>query len=195
MAKRKAERRRRFLDVATELFGDYGYHNTTVPAIVEAAESSTGSFYFYFENKEDVFVAVLTQVGEELAAGLSEVLAETADPVEKMSAAVQALFLYLANDARAARILLIEAPRLGGRIEEARRAIVRRHTTAVARALGETGKGWFQKENEVAAWCWVGAVQEAAIRWLQQSPDARKPAAEAAGLVARFNLAAVGLEP
>ncbi|MEJ2152130.1 MAG: TetR/AcrR family transcriptional regulator [Gemmatimonadota bacterium] len=76
MAKRKAERRRRFLDVATRLFGDHGYHNTTVPMIVEAADSSTGSFYFYFENKEDVFVAVLKRAGEELAGRLNEAIDE-----------------------------------------------------------------------------------------------------------------------
>ena len=194
MAKRKAERRRRFLDVATRLFGDHGYHNTTVPMIVEAADSSTGSFYFYFENKEDVFVAVLKRAGEELADRLNEAIDEAQDSRDRMRAAVEGLFLHLANDPRAARILLIESPRLGGRIEEVRQAIVRRHISAVAEALSVAGRGAFQRENELAAWCWVGAVHEAAIRWLECSPAARRPAAEVASLVASYNLGAVGLE-
>ena len=52
---RKEARRRLILDSATRLFGKHGYHATTVPMIVAEAESSTGSFYMYFRNKEDVF--------------------------------------------------------------------------------------------------------------------------------------------
>ena len=54
MAQRKEAHRTKLLETAIRLFGKHGYHATTVPMIVKASGSSTGSFYFYFRNKEDV---------------------------------------------------------------------------------------------------------------------------------------------
>ena len=54
MARRKEAHRTKLLETAVQLFGKHGYHATTVPMIVKASGSSTGSFYFYFRNKEDV---------------------------------------------------------------------------------------------------------------------------------------------
>lgn len=54
MAERKEARRKKLLSAAIGIFGRKGYHAATVPMIVRAANSSVGSFYFYFRNKEDV---------------------------------------------------------------------------------------------------------------------------------------------
>src|SRR5579864_2518107 len=75
MAKRKEAHRAKFLQTAIRLFGSKGYHATTVPDIVREAGSSTGAFYFYFRNKEDVFASVLEFVGEQLAAALNKAIA------------------------------------------------------------------------------------------------------------------------
>ena len=107
MARRKQERRRHLLDTAVDLFGRQGYHATTVPMIVEAARSSTGSFYFYFRNKEDVFAAALEDLGERLSEALNEAIAREAQPVAQMRAAVEGLFLFLAENPERARILIV----------------------------------------------------------------------------------------
>ena len=65
MAQRKEAHRAHLLEVAVRLFGKRGYHATTVPMIVKASGGSTGSFYFYFRNKEDVFAAALEEFGRE----------------------------------------------------------------------------------------------------------------------------------
>ncbi|NUS17521.1 MAG: helix-turn-helix transcriptional regulator, partial [Streptomyces sp.] len=60
---RQAERRRRFLDAALQLFGDTpGYRNTTVAALSEAAGLSTRQFYEEFRTLEDVLAALHLQV-------------------------------------------------------------------------------------------------------------------------------------
>jgi AcrR family transcriptional regulator len=63
---RKDARRKTLLDAATRLFGRCGYHASTVPMIVAEADSSVGSFYAHFRNKEDVFAAVLDALGEKV---------------------------------------------------------------------------------------------------------------------------------
>ncbi|EPJ39818.1 hypothetical protein STAFG_3128 [Streptomyces afghaniensis 772] len=56
---RQAERRRRFLDAALQLFGDTpGFRATTVAALSEAAGLSTRQFYEEFRTLEDVLAAL-----------------------------------------------------------------------------------------------------------------------------------------
>ena len=64
-AERQADRRRRFLDAALELFGnDPGYRATTVAALSEAAGLSTRQFYEEFRTLEDVLAALHLQVND-----------------------------------------------------------------------------------------------------------------------------------
>ena len=194
MAERKAARRRRILDAAVRLFGERGYHSTTVPMIVESAASSTGSFYSYFDNKEDVFVAAVRDVGDALSRNLNEAIDRHQRADEQLRAAVEALFLFLAGNPPAARILVVESASQGGRVGAVRREILDSHVRSVRMALSSLSNGFSGERAEVAAWCWVGAVHEAVTRWLARPPDRRGPATEIARWLAEFNLRAVGAE-
>ena len=110
MAERKQAHRARFLEAAIALFGKHGYHATTVPMIVEGSGSSTGGFYFYFRNKEDVFAAVLEAVGQQIAAALNKAIANAGeDTFRQMKAAVERLIFFLAGNPPEARILIVES--------------------------------------------------------------------------------------
>lgn len=50
--------RERIIETAVELFSKRGYHGTHVSHITDALHLSKGAFYQYFENKDDLFVAV-----------------------------------------------------------------------------------------------------------------------------------------
>lgn len=52
---RKDKKKEYIINIAASLFEKNGYNRTAVKDIVEAAEISTGSFYFYFKNKEALF--------------------------------------------------------------------------------------------------------------------------------------------
>lgn len=74
MAERKEARRKKLLSAAISIFGRKGFHATTVPMIVRAANSSVGSFYFYFRDKEDIFAAALAALGEQISFALNEAI-------------------------------------------------------------------------------------------------------------------------
>src|SRR5690242_9570138 len=99
MAERKEARRKRLLNASIQIFGRKGYHAATVPMIVAAARSSTGSFYFYFRNKEAICAAALEAVGERISSTLNQAIA-TAGPevLQQMRAAVEALVRFLAEN-------------------------------------------------------------------------------------------------
>lgn len=57
------ERRRALiLDEATRLFGQKGYHETTIRDIAKVAGISTGLVYSYVKNKEDVLFLIVARV-------------------------------------------------------------------------------------------------------------------------------------
>lgn len=52
---------RRLLDAAAEAFGSLGYHSTRVDDIVEIAQTSHGTFYRYFKDKEEVLRMLVSE--------------------------------------------------------------------------------------------------------------------------------------
>jgi AcrR family transcriptional regulator len=188
---RKEARRRLILDAATKLFGKHGYHARTVPMIVEEAESSTGSFYMYFRNKEDVFNAALEELGHAIAKVMDEVTASQPDVLKLIPQAVEALFMFLAQNPHQARILLVESSGLSPRLDKTRRAILLRQEDQVRRTL-ESKPSLFAVDNAtIAARCTVGAAFEALYCWLEENPKTQMPVRDVARAVARFNLQAV----
>jgi AcrR family transcriptional regulator len=194
MAERKDARRRKLLETAARMFGRHGYHATTVPMIVAESGSSTGSFYFYFRNKEDVFAAALEGLGERIAAALNETIRQVHDPLGQMRAAVMGLVQFLAANPEEARILIVESSGLSERLEQIRRAVIAAHAHAVERALSGLSGSLAPIDPAIVSRCWVGAVYEAAYYWLEQPPDQRAPAEALAREVAEFNLRGIGAQ-
>lgn len=188
MALRKASRRARILQTARRLFGRRGYHATTVPAIVDDAGISTGSFYAYFRSKEDVFAAVLEDVAARLADTLNDAIGGASGTFGRMRAAVERFVLFLAENPDDARILIVESSGLGSRLEQIRRAIVSSHARSVEFALARLDQRPASLDPTVAARCWVGAAYEAVYQWLETPGAQRMPPDRLAPLVADFNL-------
>jgi AcrR family transcriptional regulator len=193
MAERKAARRSKILRAALRIFGQKGYHATTVPMIVRAAKSSIGSFYFYFRNKEDIFAAVLETVGERISSALNQAIrAASPDVLMQMKAAVEALVRFLAANPQEARILIVESSGLGKRLETVRRQIIASHSRGVEQALHALSGSLPRLDAAIVASCWVGAVYEAVFRWLEHPAAHRPAAAHLADSIARFNLRGIG---
>jgi AcrR family transcriptional regulator len=69
-AKHKADRHRRIVEAAAELFRTLGYDAVKMEAIAAAADVSIGTIYNYYKNKGDLLVAIVSmEVHEVLAAG------------------------------------------------------------------------------------------------------------------------------
>ena len=60
------ETRQRLLDAALTVFAERGYHAARVDDIVRAAETSHGTFYLYFANKEELLRELATACATDL---------------------------------------------------------------------------------------------------------------------------------
>ncbi|WP_067168574.1 TetR/AcrR family transcriptional regulator [Microtetraspora niveoalba] len=77
-----------FLEAARQVFAEKGYFNAKISDIAQAAGKSPGSFYNYYENKEELLEALLEQFSAEV---LEESLkSQTDDPLEGIRGAVRA---------------------------------------------------------------------------------------------------------
>jgi AcrR family transcriptional regulator len=69
-ARQKADRHRRIIEAAAELFREAGYEGAKIEAIAAQAEVSIGTIYNYYQNKGDILGAIVSlEVNEVLNAG------------------------------------------------------------------------------------------------------------------------------
>ncbi|AZM58440.1 MULTISPECIES: TetR/AcrR family transcriptional regulator [unclassified Streptomyces] len=167
---RKAERRRRFLDAALELFGaGPGYRSTTVAALSEAAGLSTRQFYEEFRNLEDVLAVLHLQVNDRAEAAVLAAAADAAGtPLpERADAIFRAYAADVTGDPRRIRITFVEIIGVSPRLEEqrlARRAQWVELICAEARAAAARGEA-APRDYRLAATGFIGSVNGLLHDW------------------------------
>lgn len=66
--------RDKIINVATQLFGRFGFHKTSIEEIAKLAKKSKKSVYYYFSNKEVLFNTVVLNEMEDLKANLNFII-------------------------------------------------------------------------------------------------------------------------
>jgi AcrR family transcriptional regulator len=97
--------RTRLLEAAKEIFEEDGFLEGRISDIAERAGLSHGSFYHYFDSKEEIFREVAESVEEQLSAPMSGVILDPeshAPPAERIR---EALRLHLESYRREAKII------------------------------------------------------------------------------------------
>jgi AcrR family transcriptional regulator len=91
-SRKGAETRARLVSAAKEIFERDGFLDARISDIAERAGLSHGSFYHYFESKEEVFREVAAEVDERLSAPLGSVILDSssgASPYERIHEAIR----------------------------------------------------------------------------------------------------------
>ena len=80
----KQWKRQEMLSAALTLFSEKGYHNVTMHEIAAKAEFAVGTLYKFFENKEDLYKALIFDLSDKFHDTLMEALDEPRNEVEKL---------------------------------------------------------------------------------------------------------------
>lgn len=103
------ERKRQLLDCAARLFAERGYDETRVIDIVREAGVAKGLFYWYFDNKEQLFAELADEIRLRLRRSQGEALDPNADPLTRIRQGAEASVRFMAINAPFFALLEVES--------------------------------------------------------------------------------------
>lgn len=106
---RRLERRTKLLDAAKQVFGERGFHGTTVKAICEAAGLTERYFYESFSGNEALFIAMHKRTSDTIITTISNAIVENDPKERRLNAAIEAYFSFIRSDPVSARLFAIDA--------------------------------------------------------------------------------------
>ncbi len=85
----KLTQRHEMLAAALELFSERGYHNVSMHQIAEKSEFAIGTLYKFFNNKEDLYQALILEKFLKFHEALTRAIEESEDEIQKLRNYVQ----------------------------------------------------------------------------------------------------------
>ncbi len=100
-----AATRTAILEAAQEVFKDLGYYSTSVSEITRRCQVSMGTFYQYFQNKEQIFLELNRLILDRFRHQVETLPKDTQDPDQRLALVVQLLFDHISQHFYFHRIL------------------------------------------------------------------------------------------
>ncbi len=153
------------LSAAEEVFGEHGFHRSSVSSICRRAGVARATFYQYFADKEALYSALVEQLQDELLGHLAQVFSAPLDPKEKVTRGLEHHLEFIRLRRQAYRVF-----REGEFIlPEVSRRFYRALLAQWARPLEEGVRGGVFRPDldvEICALAILGMVEFLAMRYL-----------------------------
>ena len=165
--------RQALLDGAKRVFGKVGFAEARIVDIASAAGAASGSFYTYFSSKEEIFVALLRELEDELRSPGHRGADEAEEPFEQIR---RANLAYLASYRENAAVMVVweQVATLNAEVEALRHDASVRFAGRIQHAI-ETWQGDGRVpaalDAAVASVALTGMVSNFAYRWCAQGDD------------------------
>ncbi len=96
---------RKLLDAAAKEFGEKGFHDASISGITRRAGTALGSFYTYFDSKDEIFRALVKDMSGQVAAHAGSAVTPELAPFEVEHAALRAFLEFAADNKEIYRII------------------------------------------------------------------------------------------
>lgn len=194
---RRADRRGRLLAAGLELFGTRGYSATSIEKLCATASVSTRNFYEEFSGREELLVALHSDINERASAALAAAYAEEPDAglAARVERAARAFVTVTASDPRWARIAFVEVIGVSAGLERHRLRWRSRWEDALvgmAREAVERGEA-VDRDYRLTMIALIGAVNNLVHHWSARGQDI--PLDDITAELTRLILAAVTAPP
>lgn len=171
-SKKGARTRARLLEAAKEVFEEHGFLDARVTDIAERAGVSHGSFYHYFESKEQIFREVAALVDEQLSEPLGSVIMARSpeSPAERLAKAIRRHFESYREFARIMGVIeqVSRYDEHVGAVRTSRHKVYREEVAESIRRLQRRGMADPALDPEVAAAALGAMTSRFAEMWLAQ---------------------------
>ncbi|MCA9961484.1 MAG: TetR/AcrR family transcriptional regulator [Anaerolineales bacterium] len=95
------------MQAAVRVFAEKGYHAATVRDVVSAAEVAVGTFYFYFPDKETLFVHLYEETADFLLQTIRQAVHSRATLPQQMAVGIQAYVNIAVYEPAVVQLLLV----------------------------------------------------------------------------------------
>lgn len=167
---------RKILTAALEEFGERGFSEASIVGITRRAKVGLGTFYTYFDSKEEVFQALVRDMSAQVRDHVAPALAGATDGLDRERLALAAFLRFAADHKQVYRIIdeaeFVDPEGFRTHYETAAERIAGRLAEAADR--GELRKDESPLAHEVIAWATMGANVFLGLRfavWGQSDPD------------------------
>ena len=164
----REERREQVLRSAMKVFAQKGYHATSVGDIIRRAAIARGTFYLYFENKRQIFEAILDVALREIVDRLRriDVAPESPPPLEQLRDNVGRIIAFLLSEQELTQILLRHAEGLDIEFDRRLSAFYETIVDLIERSLrlGQYILLVRPCHTRLVAYCILGSVKEVMAR-------------------------------
>lgn len=174
-------RRDELMRAGMMLFSANGYHNTKVSDIVREAGVAQGTFYLYFENKADLFSALLEEFIALITNAVSGVnvdidtITTPAQFAARIRVAVETVLAVYRDNAALARIVIREGSGLDEKLTTRWQQTMDRLAQIGTVVLEEAIERELlpPQNTKIVPYCVLGMYERVAYRWLveDQSTD------------------------
>jgi AcrR family transcriptional regulator len=156
--------RRRLLEAAEEVFGALGYHDASIVKITEAAGVAQGTFYVYFESKQEVFDELVDDLNRRVRHAMSEASARGRTRVEAERLGFRAFFAFTAEHPALYRVIrqaeFVSPHALHRHYER----IAEGYIAGLERAIADGEIA--EQDPAVVAWALMGVGELLGMRWI-----------------------------
>ena len=166
-----AQRREQLLATAVAVFAEHGYHATSMNDVAEAAGVTKPVLYQHFSSKRELFVELLTEIGDELRETIAKATADAAGPRQQIEHGFRAYFRYVGESTDAFRVLFGSGARRDPEFASFARAVEASIAEAIAELIVVDGEPVAQRL--LLAHSIVGMTEAASRHWLahDREPD------------------------
>lgn len=97
--------KRKLLDAAALEFGEKGFHEASITGITQRAGTALGSFYTYFDSKDELFSALVRDMSLRVKNHASSAMSEWQDALEREKLALEAFMNFARENKEIYRII------------------------------------------------------------------------------------------
>jgi AcrR family transcriptional regulator len=170
----RAQTRQALLEAAERLFAERGYHETSVPAIVQAAGVSQGTFYQYFRDRRGILMA-LTQIAHDAAAARAPL--RGGDLADAIRAEINWYLIESIRNTQLAKVwhdAAVYDHEIARIMRDARAARAAEISRVIKRTKSAEGL-----DPDIAATALVAMIEEFAYRWFVENSETPRNTADA----------------
>ncbi len=149
--KRGRETRDKLLEAAENEFGERGFHEAAISGITQRAGVALGTFYVYFDSKEEIFRALVSHMGHLTRQWIAERIGESPDRLTAERRGIQAFFEFVRRHSNLYQIIS-EAQFVA---EDAYREYYTSFADAYRQNLEQAANDKDIREGDYEVWAWA----------------------------------------